>query len=65
MPDTRNPKPLFRTDHEQFFALHNRYMKAKARIKEDPRILQIAKNKLIDFTSLHPDYKELLPNELK
>lgn len=65
MPDLRNPRPLFKTDHEQFIALHNRYIKVKDKIKEDPRIRQIASKKLLEFTTLHPEYKELLPNELK
>lgn len=66
LPDTRNPRPLFKTDPEQFTTLHQRYLKANNLVKkEDHRILEISKRKLLEFVKTHPEYKDMLPKELQ
>lgn len=62
-PDTRNPKPLFQTDLDQFSALLKRYTAAKE-VKGEPKIKEIARKKLIEFVMQHQDYRDFIPKEL-
>lgn len=64
-PDDRNPRPLYRTESEQFNALYTRFLKVKDRVKEDPKIKEIALKKLVEFAMAHPEYRDLLPKELR
>jgi len=64
-PDDRNPRPLFRTEPEQFNALYTRFLKVKDKVKEDPKIKEIAVKRLVAFAMAHPEYRDLLPEELR
>ena len=65
LADIKNTRPVYRTESEQFTFLLNRYTRSKDNLKEDLRIKEIAKNKLLEFSKKHPEYSNLLPKELR
>jgi len=65
LDDTKNPRPVYKSDTEIFISLLSKYNKfSLSRSKGDKEIKELAQKKLVEFAMQHPEYREQLPREL-